>query len=139
MEIRSGTVSRTGFVPSLSPQQELLRDRMRSHYREAGLQPPHLDDLPGELREDPAFETLLEGLEEAGELVPLDAGLYAWGEALRDAAQRILTTLAGQDGLGPADFKEVLPVSRRYLLPILRHFDGIGVTRNTGDLRAVQD
>jgi hypothetical protein len=44
---------------------------------------------------------------------------------------------AGQQGLGPADFKEVVPVSRRYLLPILAYLDRTGVTRREGAGRTV--
>jgi hypothetical protein len=57
--------------------------------------------------------------------------------ALEAAAQAITETLAGRSGLGPADFREALPVSRRHLLPLLAHFDGIGVTLRRGTLRDV--
>jgi hypothetical protein len=76
-------------------------------------------------------------LESDGELVALEADLLIWAETLAEAADRTVTELGGRDGLGPADFKAVLPVSRRHLLPILRHFDGVGITRNKGDVRAV--
>ena len=36
--------------------------------------------------------------------------------------------LGGQAGLGPADFRKVLPVTRKHLIPLLRYLDGIGVT-----------
>jgi selenocysteine-specific elongation factor len=139
LRITQGVVARSEFSPSLSPGQTALRDEVRSRYEERGLQPPLVEELPAELRADPAFEHILRQLERDGDLVALDAGLYIWGEALRVAASRTITELGGRNGLGPADFKEVLPVSRRYLLPILRHFDGAGITRNNGDVRAVSD
>lgn len=136
--VREGVVSSTDFQPRLTPAQEAVREEIRRRYREAGLEPPSTGDLPDDLREDPAFGTLVRQLEREGELVALDADLRVWGPALREAGERVVAALAGREGLGPADFKEVLPVSRRYLLPILRHFDGAGITRNTGDVRAVQ-
>ena len=36
--------------------------------------------------------------------------------------------LGGQEGLGPADFRRVLPVTRKHLIPILGYLDGLGVT-----------
>jgi selenocysteine-specific elongation factor len=137
VEITGGLVARSGFSPTLTEAQEALREEVRRRYREAGLQPPTVVDLPAELRADPAFGHILRRLEQAGELVALDAELYCWRETLATAAARTVEALAGREDLGPADFKEVLPVSRRYLLPILRYFDGAGVTRNNGDVRAV--
>ncbi|HSG47823.1 MAG TPA: SelB C-terminal domain-containing protein, partial [Longimicrobiales bacterium] len=137
LTVTEGVVARAGFEPTLTAGQEALREGLRTVYRDAGLQPPALDALPEAMRGDPAFPHLLKGLEAEGELVPVDADLYVWGPALVEAGARIVAELGGREGLGPADFKEVLPVSRRYLLPILRHFDGAGITRNNGDVRTV--
>jgi len=45
--------------------------------------------------------------------------------------------LGGREGLGPADFRDVLPVSRKHLIPILNYFDGAGVTLRDADGRSV--
>jgi hypothetical protein len=45
--------------------------------------------------------------------------------------------LGGRSDLGPADFKDALPVTRKHLLPILAHFDQIGVTVRKGNVREV--
>ncbi|MDT8341376.1 MAG: selenocysteine-specific translation elongation factor [Longimicrobiales bacterium] len=137
LRVQQGVAARPDFTPTLSPAQTALREQLRTLYREAGLQPPAVEGLPAALREDPAFPHILRGLEAAGEVVAVDQDLYMWGGALAQAAARTVAELGGRAGLGPADFREVLPVSRRYLLPVLRHFDGIGVTRNIGDVRVV--
>ena len=41
------------------------------------------------------------------------------------------------EDLGPADFRDVLSVSRKHLIPLLNHFDGSGVTVRHGAARAV--
>ena len=48
--------------------------------------------------------------------------------ALDRAIERIEAELEGREGLGPADFRSVLPLSRRRLIPILEHLDALGVT-----------
>lgn len=135
--LSGGVVARPDFRPTYTAAQEESRDRLRGIFREAGLAPPTLDDLPEDLRRDPAFLHLLRGLQSDGELVSLEADLLICADTLAAAAERTVAELGGRDGLGPADFKGVLPVSRRHLLPILRHFDGVGITRNKGDVRAV--
>jgi hypothetical protein len=45
--------------------------------------------------------------------------------------------LGGEGGFGPADFREVLDLTRKHLLPLLRHFDTEGITTRVGDERSV--
>jgi selenocysteine-specific elongation factor len=132
-----GVVARTGFEPTLTSEQQALEERLARHYRDADLQPPTVPDLPEPIRADPAFWALVRRLEESGRLVSLDEGLFVWGEALDRARRAVREQLGGREGLGPADFRDAVPVSRRYLLPILAHFDRTGVTVRTDDGRAV--
>jgi selenocysteine-specific elongation factor len=132
-----GVVARTGFEPTLTSEQQALEERLARHYRDADLQPPTVPDLPEPIRADPAFWALVRRLEESGRLVSLDEGLFVWGEALDRARRAVREQLGGREGLGPADFRDAVPVSRRHLLPILAHFDRTGVTVRTDDGRAV--
>ena len=133
-----GVVAESGFVPSFSPRQTELRTRLADLYREAGLSPPGLDELPEEARSDPAFLALVRSLEADGVLVSLEPDLLVDAGALREGIERTRALLGGASGLGPADFREALPVTRRHLLPLLRYLDRTGVTRNSGDVREVR-
>lgn len=137
VEILEGVAFEAGFQPSFTPKQEAFRTDLVRIYHEAGLSPPTLDELPGEARSDPAFLSLVRALESEGLLVALEPHLLVDATALDQGIRRTRELLGGARGLGPADFREALPVSRRYLLPLLRHLDRIGVTRNSGDLRTV--
>jgi hypothetical protein len=64
-------------------------------------------------------------------------GVYLASRALDGAAARVREALGGRSGLGPADFKDPLPVSRKRLIPLLNYFDGLGVTLRSGDGRDV--
>jgi hypothetical protein len=130
-------VAEPDFEPSFSPAQRVLLEDLAERYRGAGLAPPTLDELPEEARADPAFLALVRRLEEEGRLIQLEPGLLVDARALEEGIARTVEALGGATGLGPADFREVLPVTRRHLLPILRYLDRTGVTRNTGDVRAV--
>lgn len=137
LERVTGTVRRTGFEVVLDDARTRLRDDLAARYDQAGLTPPFVDELPDALRDDPAFEVILAGLVEAGRLVVLDHGLYLSAPTARAAVKAVTTSLGGREGLGPADFREALPVTRRHLLPILAWMDRTGVTRRSGDGRAV--
>jgi selenocysteine-specific elongation factor len=137
LTLERGVVARAGFEPTLTPAQRALETSLAECYRGAGLAPPRVDDLPAALRGDPTFWTLLRRLETSGRLVPLEDGLFIWADALAEAARAVDDQLAGRSGLGPADFKDAVAVSRRHLLPILAHFDRTGVTVRDAEGRAV--
>ncbi len=134
---QTGVVARSGFEPRLNEAQMGLRDRLVAIFREGGLAPPFLDELSEESRDDPAFVPILRGLEAEGRLVQLDEGLLADSTAVKAVIAQVQADLAGQSELGPADFREAIPVTRKHLMPILGYLDRIGVTIRTDSGRAV--
>ncbi len=137
LRIEEGVAALADFRPSLSPEQEEARARLRDLYREAGLAPPAVRELPEALRTRPDLPELLRLMEAAGEIRALDEDLFVVPEALERAAREVEERLAGRSGLGPADFREVLSLTRKHLLPVLHHLDGRGVTVRRDDLRDV--
>lgn len=137
LKAAEGGVSLPGHRPLPTPDQEVASERIRRILAEGGLGAPDVAELPDELRTRDDLWSLLRRLEGAGVLVPVADGLYLDRAALDRAAARIRAELGGRTGLGPAHFKEVLPVSRKRLLPLLHYFDGQGVTLRRGDVRDV--
>lgn len=137
LEAAPGGARRPGFLPAPTPDQAGACADLRSLYAAAGLAPPFLAELPDTLAGRPDLAQLLRVLEEEGTLVTVDDGLLVAAEALEAASRAISTALGGRTGLGPADFREVIPVSRRHLMPLLAWFDGRGVTLRRGPVRDV--
>jgi selenocysteine-specific elongation factor len=135
--LREGVVSRPGFRVTLRPAQQALLATLEETYRSAGLAPPSLSDLTPELRESADLWPLLRLMESDGRLKRLDTELFIWTEALDGAGAQVRRVLGGRTGLGPADFKDALPVTRKHLLPILSYFDQVGLTLRTGSVREV--
>jgi selenocysteine-specific elongation factor len=138
LEILQGTAALPGFRPRLDEDQSRARDALMHLFREAGLAAPFLGELPSRLGERPDLRSILAHLVDEGDLRMVDDELYVCGEALDAGARRIRERLGGRSGLGPADFREVLPLTRRHLLPILGHYDAIGVTLRRADGREVE-
>ena len=136
LAVDRGVVARPGFRPTLSAAQERMRERLEAVYREAGLAPPSVAELPAEVAGEDLWP-LLRLLEGAGALVALEDGVFAWRPTVEAAIENVRRALGGREGLGPADFKDVLPVSRKHLLPLLAHLDRRGVTVRRGDGRDV--
>jgi len=123
--------------PSLSPDQEIAHGRLTALLVDGGLGAPAVDELPDDLRSRGDLWSLLRRLEAEGVVRAVGDGLYLPSAALDAAATRIRETLGGRNDLGPADFREALPVTRKRLIPLLNYLDGQGVTVRDGTARGV--
>jgi selenocysteine-specific elongation factor len=139
LELAAGGATRPGFSPSLSAGQEEACARVLSVYVDGGLGAPFLEDLPDDLRTREDLSALLRHLEREGRLVRVDDGLLLEASILQGARDSVAAALGGRIDLGPADFREVLPVSRKHLMPLLAYLDGVGVTVRRGPVRDVPE
>ena len=80
---------------------------------------------------------VLKLLEREGRLVNLEGEFFVDAGAIAQARNAVQEELEGAKGLGPADFREVIPVTRKHLIPILSYLDRIGVTLRQGEGRDV--
>jgi selenocysteine-specific elongation factor len=138
IDVHEGRASVPGFEVRLTTDAEQARARLRDLYRSAGVSPPTLKELPEDLRSRRDLEALLRLLVDQGELSVLDQGLFVWSDALQSAVSDITRHFGGRNGLTPADFREVVPVSRKHLMPLLGFLDGLGITNREGDTRSVR-
>jgi len=137
LEVQDSVVSRPGYEPVISDRQQDVMDELLDLYRNAGLAAPMVSELPETIRDRDDLWPLLKLLERRGHLVALEKELFVDSEEFFAATERVATELAGATGLGPADFREVLPVTRKHLIPILSHFDQTGLTTRGPDGRNV--
>ena len=137
LEVRDSAVSRPGYEPVITDRQRMVMDQLLDLYRDAGLAAPMVSELPEAFRDRDDLWPLLKLLESRGRLVALENELFMEAEGFAAAAERVATELGGATGLGPSDFREVLPVTRKHLIPILSHFDQTGLTTRGPDGRDV--
>lgn len=129
------TVRRAGFAPRLDPEQEAAAASLTELLARAALTPPLLSELPRPLRDRSDLPRLLRFLERRGDLTQLAPGLWIASSAIRTAVDQAFDRLGDRPGLTPGDFKDLYGITRKYLIPLLEHFDRTGVTARHGDLR----
>ena len=83
------------------------------------------------------MEAIVGLLEREGRLVRLEHDLFMDATAVERLVAAVRGRFAGRSDLSPADFREVVDVSRRHLMPLLAYLDAEGVTVRGGDGRAV--
>ena len=137
LEIRDSAVSRAGYEPIVTDEQREVMGTLLDLYRGAGLAAPMVSELPETMRSRDDLWPLLKLLERRGQLVALENELFLETEGFSEATERVAKELAGATGFGPSDFRELLPVTRKHLIPILSHFDQTGLTIRGPDGRDV--
>ncbi len=128
LDIDGSGLRRADHTVHLSEDQERAAQVLAELYREADLAPPALADLPDAIGGRSDLLPLIRHLEATGVLSVLDDGVWIDSAALTRAADDVRTQLAGGTSLGPSEFREVLPVTRRHLMPLLAFLDRTGVT-----------
>ncbi len=126
------------FAPALSPAEEVIGRRIMGVLSEAGLQGPATNELTAEITGDRhRVEAVLAFLAATERIRLVGDAFWVTNDVLHRAATRVVERFAGQGGLGPADFREVVPVTRKHLIPLLSYLDGIGITERTDHGRRV--
>ena len=121
----------------LNSDQEFLATKILELYETYGLQVPEVRFLPESLNGRDDLWPMLKYLESRGDLVSVDQELFIKTSVIETTLERVLNQLGGQKDLAPSDFKEIIPVSRKFLIPILNYMDKVGVTVKEGDNRLV--
>ena len=137
LESADGGVRLPGYQVQLTGEQEAVSERIIELLRDGDLGPPFLSDFPEELRGRGDFGALMRRLHDAGVVRQVAEEYYVEVGSLEAAVQRVRSTLGGREGLGPSDFRAALPVTRKHLIPLLNHLDGLGVTLRTPEGRQV--
>lgn len=132
-----GRIARRDFTPELSPDHLALRARIEAALVEAGVAAPRLDELEDQLQVGPVGE-IMELLDAEGRVVRIEPDLYLERDSLDQAVQAIQDRLGGRTDLSPGDFREVLKISRRHLIPFLEFLDRTGITTRGAEGRAVK-
>ena len=124
-----GLVRRAEFSPRLSTSQAQLRDRLLAALEAAGSEPPSLEELAAALGGEPAtVATIARLLAREGRLVAVEPARYYLSSTLSALLDRLRAGMPPGADYGPAELREVLGFSRKFLIPFLEFTDRAGHT-----------
>jgi selenocysteine-specific elongation factor len=120
------TLARAGWSPTLSPAESALVDQILSSLRAAGVEPPTSAELAAQL--GAPVDALLRFLERRGDVVQTEEGRYYTVANLGLLVDRLRAVLTTNVAATPAELRDSLGVSRKYLIPFLEYCDRAGYT-----------
>jgi selenocysteine-specific elongation factor len=104
-----------------------------------GLTPPLTTELAAELRiKEGNLRDMLERLIYEGKVVKVKGDMYFSSARIDELKATVRAQLGQKKEMLPADFKAVLGLSRKYMIPLLEYLDEIKLTIRTGDKRILR-
>lgn len=121
----------------LAEDDAKLRGRIEEAYKDGGLAPPNLKDVIA--GEDPKqAKQILGVLVNQGVLTRIKEDIYYHTPALQEIQRRLEEYLGANERMGAPQFKQLVGLSRKYIIPLLEYFDTKGITMRLGDERVLR-
>jgi selenocysteine-specific elongation factor len=136
---RSGYYASIGFEPQLTPEQTEFFERLVRTDPAQPLVPAPFEPIVMEIRRSriAGISGALDTLTASGKLVRVGEHIYR-GEQLGEIRARLVRTLRAEQRITAARLRDVVGTSRKYVVPLLEHFDSTGVTVRDGDTRSLR-
>lgn len=115
------------FTPHIPANWKKRTEGLLEQLKSDGLKVKYISNyfenagIPNQLTPD-----IMRFLVDNGEITPLDDQYYWHGEHFRDAVERLQNSTGSEFEVGEA--KEVLDLSRKYMIPFLERLDALGLT-----------
>jgi len=133
---RDGIIALSGFVPRVSGGDAEI-ERVMSILHEAHLSPPSVPELERSLGKRDLL-ALLRLAADRGRIEAVERDRYYTREAL-DQFTGVLEQLGQEGSIVPAQVRDRLGISRKFLIPLLEWADGRGITMRVGDGRILRE
>jgi selenocysteine-specific elongation factor len=133
LSIAAGLASVPGWIPAPTAEHVSLLQTLVSQLEAAGAEPPTIEELAARLSTDPT--PLVRYLERSGQVVQVEQNRYYEAGQLQLLVGRLREVMAGGVERSPADLRDALGLSRKFLIPFLEYCDRVGKTRRAGSGR----
>jgi selenocysteine-specific elongation factor len=130
-------VRRPGWKAALKEHAAGAGGRIAQRLAEARWQLPTVAELQREFA-DPSVPALLAHLAREGTVERVDQERYAVKQALEEFRRALEHTLQELGSATPAQFRDRLGLTRKYLIPLLEWADRRGITSRKGDTRVLR-
>ena len=136
IELNGDTIDVPGRSKELAGSEGQLAREIEKRFRDAALAVPPVSELIKTIHQKPkVIEGVIGYLVKTGVLVRLADGIYVHRDTVNEAAAR-LSAHRGETA-DVAWFKDFYGITRKVIIPLLEHFDRLGLTKRTADRRAI--
>ena len=122
----SGVIRQPGFSAGLSGAEEKVAQAALAELSAAGGEPPTVGEMTPRL--GPALGNVMRFLERTGAVIQVEPGRYYTKESLAAVLDRLKAAMPERREYTPAELREALGTSRKFLIPLLEYCDRQALT-----------
>ncbi|HKV50265.1 MAG TPA: selenocysteine-specific translation elongation factor [Gemmatimonadaceae bacterium] len=135
VQVAGGLVMRQGWSPTLDQRAKATLDGIARALDQADREPPSVDELQQQFGSDTI--AVLKMLERQSRAVQVAPDRYYAAQALGRMESALRSAMADGQEKSPSELREVLGVSRKYLIPLLEYADRTGLTLRRASGRVI--
>ena len=129
IETTGGVIRAAGWTPRLTDKQRDALQKIEQTIRDAGHEPPSVGEL--EPRFGPETADLVRMLERDGRVVAVEPQRFYAAPSVASLIERLRAGMQPKREYSPAELRELLGFSRKFLIPFLEYCDRQGITVRT--------
>jgi selenocysteine-specific elongation factor len=133
LKVVGGTLAVRNWTPKPTADQAALADKLLGRLSAAGSEPPSAAELSVEFQTD--VEPVLKFLERQGLAAQVEQGRYYEAAELKQLLDRLRTGMPSGVERTPSELRDILGISRKFLIPFLEYCDAVGYTVRSGSGR----
>ncbi|HUF29752.1 MAG TPA: selenocysteine-specific translation elongation factor [Gemmatimonadaceae bacterium] len=137
LQLAGALAWRAGWVPKLAPDQEDVGRRLLEVLREAGREPPSVGELGEQVSSHAS--SILKFLERNGKAVQVAPDRFYDPGALSSMIETLRHGMDDGRSHTPQELRDLLGISRKFLIPFLEYCDRTGVTERRADGRVLSE
>lgn len=134
IEVAGSALRLPGWDPAKNAGAGDRRTSLLALLEQAGAEPPSVAELQGAMGQD--VPALLKLLEKEGTAIPISLDRWFASSAVRALLAKLRAGTVPGTRYAPSELREILGVSRKYLIPFLEWCDRCGISRRTEDGRS---
>ncbi len=129
----------TGITARSTAAVDGLGSKLADYIAEGGIEPPTIKEIMERFRcDEKTARDNLSLLIRSGQVVRISADLFYSVAALDGLREKLVALLREKSEIIPTDYRERTNLSRKFLIPLLEHFDSEKVTIRVGDKRVLR-
>lgn len=136
IETKGPLVRRTGWAPSPTTRDVAVSEQVAHDICAGDREPPSVSELVS--RYGSSVPALLRLLEQQGRVVQVETDRYYDRSVLEEMIVRLKGALVAGNTYVPAQLRDILGFSRKYLIPFLEFCDRSGLTERRGEGRVLR-
>ncbi len=139
LALEDDTVRLAAHTVTLQVDEQELKQKILTIYKESKLTPPYFREIVRNLDVDAkTAKGVLELLVAEKSLVKVKEDLYYDRNVIDNLKQEIVAHIVAHGEISTPTFKDMIGISRKYVIPLIEHFDATNVTIRIGDIRKLR-